>query len=570
MNERKPKYSAAAAIKQTDFGGVSKKSVGGASDTPPADSPNYMALHGLRLLSLGYAPIPIAPYSKKPSRYIGDGRWVGLDDWGKYAKAPPATDEVSEWAKWPHCGVGIIAAGLSQLDIDVKDEDLVDELVEALEREAVAMPSFFRVGQAPKRLYIRQAPAPHGKVKIQNASTGDLVEVLGTGQQTVVLNLHPDTRSAYVWQGGSILDAPRDTLPVSGAVDLTKIIVVSGRLLHKVEMMTGDGVARVDEMILNSLSNLINNSNGNVDPQDVRETVASYGVKADHSWLGTTKSSFEVEHGKHRAAARAKFGPNSEARVRDVMSFLSDANAAGKIVGWDVYKLHVGYGLMDACRDLGTKGIEIAWELFSDFASRGSKYDAAQTLKDFRSFLTSRVTKVTERSLFWQAKQLGWSDDGKLSAAPPPDLVIDSEKPSTLPATRLSSRMRHLLGAILGRAVSVAHRRRELDRLIQQATSSITEEQVAERAAKLRWRQGSAADVETFRDQAHLDLMNNAQKATKTRFMRLHGKRALDPVRRLVRGSAGGGKSTISAELLAEHWGLLSNLNIVYSGYALS
>ena len=82
---------------------------------------------------------------------------------------------------------------------------------------------------------------------------------------------------------------------------------------------------------------------------------------------------------------------------------------------------------------------------------------------------------------------------------------------------------------------------------------------MAERAAKLRWRQGSAADVETCRDQAHLDLMNDAQKATKTRFMRLHGKRALDPVRRLVRGSAGGGKSTISAELLAEH-GAVSDL----------
>jgi predicted P-loop ATPase len=142
-------------------------------------------------------------------------RPVGLDWREKALRDPPAavTTTVSSRA----LNTGILADGLSLIDVDVPVPALVDEILDCILQTLGPTP-LLRTGRAPKLLLMYRAETPLTKlitpalylpdgVKVQ-------VEVLGVGQQCVVDGIHPDTRQPYTWMNGTPADVPVTELPV--------------------------------------------------------------------------------------------------------------------------------------------------------------------------------------------------------------------------------------------------------------------------------------------------------------------------------------------------------------------
>lgn len=523
-----------------------------------------MALHGMRILRAGYKPIPLTPGQKVPGMYSG-GRWSPMQGWNEFAFKPVTADHVAEWSAWPGCGVGIIASGLSALDVDIKDEPLVAEIEEALRKEGVALPVAYRVGEAPKRLFLRRSTRKMKKYAIGRDFGGvkakHLLEVLGDGQQFVVFNVHPGTGREYEWPRGDIFDRHISELPEASDVDEVKTIIIVARLMYGDTLNTVDGVASVDELISDTLAKFIADGG---DAQVVRDVAARYGVKVGKLGFGTKPSQSEIERARYRAEMRGKYGPNSEKEIRDAAKKLIEANAKGALGGWDVLKMHVGYGLFDACRDL-KNGAEVAHELFMRISeANAEKHNPQETDKFFRSFFTSPVNLVTQGSFFYHAIKHGWRREGQatLLSEAPEDKVIASERPSTLPAERLSTRAGQLITGYLMRAAKVAHNRRELARLTREEVAAINADQIAGRAKRIGDADGNRGTPESYRVTAAEELAANAQRRARARFLRVWGRRSLEPLRRALRGSAGGGKSTTTAMVLARYWDVFADLNV--------
>lgn len=103
---------------------------------------------------------------------------------------------------WPERGnIGILAANTPAVDLDIRDEAFCVSL------EAWIVDRFgeapVRIGSAPKRLLMFRALTPFRKVQSRAWTDSEgrdhRVEILGEGQQFVAFGLHPDTRKPYRW-----------------------------------------------------------------------------------------------------------------------------------------------------------------------------------------------------------------------------------------------------------------------------------------------------------------------------------------------------------------------------------
>jgi hypothetical protein len=169
-----------------------------------SEQKDYLANFGERILAQGYPVIPIAPGHKYP----------GFDDW-QNTKPTPAM--IRKWVGngHAHAGVGIIAATVPAVDLDILEGDLARHMQRWTLRNVGYAP--IRIGQYPKRLLAFKSDAPFSK--IQSRRFKDLhgrihkVEILGNGQQFVSHHIHPDTGNPYEWvsQVGPVT-VPRDSL----------------------------------------------------------------------------------------------------------------------------------------------------------------------------------------------------------------------------------------------------------------------------------------------------------------------------------------------------------------------
>jgi hypothetical protein len=123
----------------------------------------------------------------------------------------------------PHranCNVGMLTRRNPVVDIDVRHVELAEAL--ALMTRNVAGDAPERIGASPKRALIYRAVVPFRKVTTPDfALPGDLpgekahkVEVLGDGQQAVVLGIHPETSREYFYVHDHILDLEWYDLPI--------------------------------------------------------------------------------------------------------------------------------------------------------------------------------------------------------------------------------------------------------------------------------------------------------------------------------------------------------------------
>jgi hypothetical protein len=153
------------------------------------------------LIERGYFPLPIAPGSKAPHRYVPSvGGFALFTTWSE--RPDPLT------TPQPGAGVGVrLGAGIIGLDYD--NEDAALRVSEALggshvnKAGAVAWTEFYR------------ASFPVPSENFVNEDGELMLQVLSDGRQTVIPpSVHPDTGQPYRWtNGASLYDTAPDQLP---------------------------------------------------------------------------------------------------------------------------------------------------------------------------------------------------------------------------------------------------------------------------------------------------------------------------------------------------------------------
>jgi Bifunctional DNA primase/polymerase, N-terminal len=149
----------------------------------------------LRLLEMGYEPLPIKPCSKAPAPSC----WTTV---------PIDAAQVEAWSRqYPDHGIGLRTGLLVAIDIDTLDPDRAHGL------QALAFarfgPTLTRVGQWPKRLLLYRTENPFPKMGLPQ------LDILARGQQLVAFGIHPKTGQAYQWPlGETPLDVGFDDLPL--------------------------------------------------------------------------------------------------------------------------------------------------------------------------------------------------------------------------------------------------------------------------------------------------------------------------------------------------------------------
>lgn len=167
---------------------------------------SYLRQYGLKLIDNGYKLIPIKEREKKPVL----NAWQNID----------ATQEMLEdWLTngLSGSGAGVLTKYTPAVDIDVRDEKIVKEMVAFVEE--LLGKSLKRVGLPPKVLLPFRTDKPFKK--ISSGKYEDFlghkhqVEILGDGQQFVAFAIHPQTQKPYTWENDQSLSNTRyEDLPL--------------------------------------------------------------------------------------------------------------------------------------------------------------------------------------------------------------------------------------------------------------------------------------------------------------------------------------------------------------------
>lgn len=167
---------------------------------------SWMARFGARLVTNGYAILPIGPGTKKPGRFQR-GAWADYPEWNRHAARPTTEVEVATWSAWPDCGVGIVGGAVAAVDIDIAVDAELALRIEALARVRLGDTPALRIGRAPKRLLVYRTAEPFRGIKRHP------LEVLCLGQQFLAYAIHPETGAPYIWPEEGLADIDIADLP---------------------------------------------------------------------------------------------------------------------------------------------------------------------------------------------------------------------------------------------------------------------------------------------------------------------------------------------------------------------
>lgn len=133
------------------------------------------------------------PKGKCPGKPNPNGEWLGFKNWQDHKTT------LRECIHWDEsgCSVGLRSKNYPGIDIDVRDENLAEEIEELATR--LFGQTLVRIGSYPKRLMMYQTDEPFSKMKLSFEVDDDIhaVEILADGQQYVVEGIHPVTKKAY-------------------------------------------------------------------------------------------------------------------------------------------------------------------------------------------------------------------------------------------------------------------------------------------------------------------------------------------------------------------------------------
>ena len=167
---------------------------------------SYMARFGVRLVTNGYGILPIGPGTKKPGQFKR-GAWADYPEWNRHTERPTTEVEVTTWATWPECGIGLVGGAVAAVDIDVVEDAELALQIEKLARVRLGDTPALRIGKAPKRMLIYRTETPFRGIKRHP------LEVLCLGQQFVAYANHPDTGAPYAWPEEGLADLDITELP---------------------------------------------------------------------------------------------------------------------------------------------------------------------------------------------------------------------------------------------------------------------------------------------------------------------------------------------------------------------
>jgi hypothetical protein len=165
-----------------------------------------MARFGARLVTNGYAILPIGPGTKKPGQFKR-GAWADYPEWNRHAERPTTEVEIATWSAWPDCGIGIVGGAVAAVDIDIVEDAELALRIEQLARDKLGDTPALRIGKAPKRMLIYRTAEPFRGIKHHP------LEVLCLGQQFVAYATHPDTGAPYAWPDEGLADLDIADLP---------------------------------------------------------------------------------------------------------------------------------------------------------------------------------------------------------------------------------------------------------------------------------------------------------------------------------------------------------------------
>ena len=135
---------------------------------------SWMARVGARLVTNGYAILPIAPGTKKPGQFAR-AAWHDYPQWNRHATRATTEFEVATWSTWPSCGVGIVGGAVAALDIDVAEDGELALRIERLARERLGDTP--RSGSARHRSgcwsIARESPSPGSGARRWKCSASD-------------------------------------------------------------------------------------------------------------------------------------------------------------------------------------------------------------------------------------------------------------------------------------------------------------------------------------------------------------------------------------------------------------
>lgn len=183
------------------------------------------------LIDGGYTPVPVEGKSPQATRgwqkLTPDHKQVD----GLIRHAPQATN------------TGILTGAVVAIDIDVPDTDIAARLGQMVRSLPGGERALYRIGKAPKALYVFRTETPQGKRATGKYRIGGAVcqiEVLGKGQQFVAFGTHPDTLQPYLWEDASPLDLPLADLPAIDAAtvdaflaDAEAVLAAAGEPIKK-------------------------------------------------------------------------------------------------------------------------------------------------------------------------------------------------------------------------------------------------------------------------------------------------------------------------------------------------
>ena len=167
---------------------------------------SFMARFGARLVTNGYAILPIGPGTKKPGQFKR-GAWVDYPEWNRHAERGTTEVELATWSSWPSCGIGIVGGAVAAVDIDIVEDAELALQIERLARDKLGDTPALRIGKAPKRMLIYRTAEPFRGIKHHP------LEVLCLGQQFLAYATHPDTGAPYAWPEEGLADLDITDLP---------------------------------------------------------------------------------------------------------------------------------------------------------------------------------------------------------------------------------------------------------------------------------------------------------------------------------------------------------------------
>lgn len=173
---------------------------------------------------------------------------------GKHGKRPDGEkwqENPRAFADWKQGrGIGVITGKTGAVDVDALDVTLAEHMrgyLLRLAKKKTGTP-LFRIGLPPKFLMPFTIAEPQKKIvsatfylPMENGKPDlkckNQVEILGTGQQFVAYQIHPDTGQPYHWEGGELYDTQAAELVELTADDLQAIIAEFERTAQQMGMV---------------------------------------------------------------------------------------------------------------------------------------------------------------------------------------------------------------------------------------------------------------------------------------------------------------------------------------------